>query len=341
MNHAESAHAKPDVRPEAEASAWIALLHSPERNAATEAGWRRWIEENPANLKAWERATSIWNEAATLPRRIPRWRTVPRPARMRPVQVVAAATVVAFLSVGGIFYVWKNAGVATTVGEQRSINLADGTRIELNTQSRVVVKYDTASRTVVLKAGEAYFSVAHEKRPFVVIAGDRKIIALGTSFTVRRENSVDGDMTVTLIEGRVAVAPLAASNALTRLPIGEVTVLNPGQRLRLHEHDKPTVDTPPIDKVTGWRRGELIFDHTPLRDAAAEFNRYSPVRITVTASEAGVISVSGMFRTGESRSFAQAVSESYHLRLIDRGDNLVLESNAPAVEVDSQSQPPP
>jgi len=318
------------VRAQAEAAAWIALLHSSERNAEIEAGLKRWIAADPLNTAAWETATDIWNETSGLPRRIPQ-APIPssrssRPPYLRPVLAVA---VVLFLACGGFALRYLlHSSVNTVVGEQRTLNLEDGTRVELNTNSHLVVKYDRSTRTVVLTSGEAYFQVAHEQRPFIVIAGDRKVLALGTTFTVRRDDTTDTALTVTLIEGRVAVSPVETTETSPSAQAAEVEILNPGERLRVRKHARPTVDSPSMDKVTGWMRGQLIFDHTPLSEAVAEFNRYSSTKIAVASPEAAAIPVGGIFRISDSKSFARAVAETYNLHLTLRGSEVVLD-NAP------------
>jgi transmembrane sensor len=326
----------PLVRAQAEAAAWIALLHSSERNAAIESGLRRWIAADPLHATAWEVATDIWNDTAGLPRRIPLSRVVwnrSHRAFLKPVLAVAALCLI----VSGVaLHHYLRPSVNTAVGEQRTLNLDDGTRVELNTDSYLLVKYDHQTRTVILKSGEAYFQVAREHRPFVVIAGERKIMALGTAFTVRHDENADDSLTVTLIEGRVAVAPVDAPDITPGAPAPEVKLLNPGQRLRVRRHDPPTLDSPSMDKATGWMRGQLIFDRTPLREAIAEFNRYSPLKITVASAAAGEIPVGGIFRISDSKSFALAVAETYNLRLTLRDTELVLDTAGAA----SQPHPP-
>jgi transmembrane sensor len=315
------------VRAQAEAAAWIALLHSEQRNTEIEAGLKRWIAADPLHAKAWEAATDIWNETSGLPRRIPMPRLLPsrpRGAYLRPVLAFAA---LCLLVAGGVTVQhFLHSNVTTVVGEQRTLNLEDGTRVELNTNSRLVVKYDSHTRTVILNSGEAYFQVAHEQRPFIVIAGERKIMALGTTFTVRHDETADDPLTVTLIEGRVAVAPIGTTQISAQTPAPEVKVLSPGERLRVRKHKTATLDTPSIDKVTGWMRGQLIFDHTPLIEAVAEFNRYSALKITVASPEAATIPVGGIFRLSDSKSFARAVAETYNLRLTSQGSELILNS---------------
>lgn len=320
------------VRAQAEAAAWIALLHSSERNSEIEAGLKRWIAADPLNAAAWEAATDIWNETSGLPRRIPQ-APIPssrstRPPYLRP--VLAMAVILCLACGGYALQYFLHSTVNTVVGEQRTLNLEDGTRVELNTDSHLVVKYDRSSRTVILNSGEAYFQVAHEQRPFIVIAGDRKVLALGTAFTVRRDDSADTALTVTLIEGRVAVAPVETGRTAEATPAPEVKILNPGERLLVRKHSRPTVDSPAMDKVTGWMRGQLIFDHTPLRDAVAELNRYSATKIAVASAEAAAIPVGGVFRIGDSRSFARAVAETYNLRLTEHGSEVVLDNGPQA-----------
>lgn len=324
------------VRVQAEAAAWIALLHSDERNAEIEAGLKRWITADPLHSAAWEAATDIWNETSGLPRRIPLPQVMSHRATRAPyLRPLLAMAVVLFLVCGGFAAKYfLQPSVNTVVGEQRTLNLEDGTRVELNTDSHLVVKYDRRFRTVVLSSGEAYFQVAHESRPFVVIAGERRVLALGTAFTVRRDDSADNPLTVTLIEGRVAVEPVEITDA--QAPPPKVEILGPGERLRVRRHAPPTLDSPSMDKVTGWMRGQLIFDHTPLREAIAEFNRYSAAKIAVASPRAGAIPVGGIFRISDSKSFARAVAETYNLHLSIHDGVIVLDG-----ETLSQTAPDP
>jgi transmembrane sensor len=318
----------PLVRAQAEAAAWISVLHSCERDAEIEAGLRRWISADPLHAQVWEVASDIWNETSSLPRRIPPSRAIPSRSRRVYLRPALALATLFLVVAAGLTLHQLHSSVSTTVGEQRVLNLEDGTRVELNTESQLTIQYTRHARTVVLDSGEAYFQVAREQRPFVVVAGERKILALGTAFTVRRDNAADDPVTVTLIEGRVAVAPLetpASGSSNSTADISEVKVLNPGDRLRVHKHARPTLETTSIDKATGWMRGQLIFDHTPLREAAAELSRYSKIKITVASPEAAKIPIGGIFRIGDSRSFARAVAASYGLSITVHADELILE----------------
>jgi transmembrane sensor len=316
------------VRARAEAAGWLAKLHGPSRTAIVESAWRHWLAEHEEHAAAWELATDTWADTDNLPFVLPR-RPVPKSRVWLPhlmLRPIAAAAAICLILAGVTIHYTAKPAVTTTFGEQRTLNLPDGTRVELNTNTRLVLQFNNRTRTVELQTGEAYFNVAHERRPFVVIAGLRKIIAVGTSFLVRRNEAADNSVTVTLIEGRVAVAPVNAPDILPSKPTFDIALLSAGKRLQVAQHTAPTIDTPSVDQETAWMRGQLIFHDTPLRDAVAEFNRYSTMQIKFTSAAIGEISVGGVFRIGDSASFAAAVAQSHDLRLITQDDELVLVS---------------
>jgi transmembrane sensor len=305
----------------AEAASWVARLHGPDRDAQVESGLRRWLAESPANATAFEAATDVWQETTGLPGSLPPLRT-PRPrAGLR---LAWAAGLLCLLATGVVMFVINDGTVATAAGEQRTLALPDGSRVELNTNTRLQVQYDERTRTIVLKSGEAYFDVARRaSRPFIVVAGERRIVALGTSFVVRHDPQA---VSVTLVDGRVAVS---TSFPLSPLPGAEdqgegALELTPGQRLSFDSSGAPILDTPPLERVTAWQRGQLIFENTPLNEAVAEFNRYGDFQIEIAAPHASTIPVGGVFRIGDYLSFVQAVAAAHDLRVVQRGERVLL-----------------
>jgi transmembrane sensor len=203
------------------------------------------------------------------------------------------------------------------------VALTDGTEVTLNANSRLIVDYTDKLRKVTLTRGEALFNVTkHQSRPFVVVVGSRKVIALGTSFDVRREDKGAPSFTITLIEGRVAVEPLAGPNIIPVEPVGAITLLTPGERLHFAANAPDALDSPPIDKVTAWQRGQLIFEDTSIREAANEFNRYGKRRLIIDASVSDKFRVGGVFRIGDPESFAHAMANAYALRIIESNDKI-------------------
>jgi len=316
----------------AQAAVWVTDLHGPERSPEIEAGVRRWLAEDSRHEQAFELATEAWQRSGNLPAHLPE---EPRPSiplaaslhrrhSSRATRVGVAGAAVLTLVLAAAFYLLKDPSLSTGYAEQKTVELSDGTEVTLNANSRVSVDYTDRVRQVTLDRGEALFSVTkHQSRPFVVIIGRRKVIALGTSFDVRREDTAEHSFTVTLIEGRIAIEPLAAPDLLPAEPVDAI-LLNSGQRLRFAANSPDSVDSPAIDKVTAWRRGQLIFEDTSIREAAKEFNRYGKRRLTIDPSVSEKLRVGGVFRIGDPDSFAHAMANAYRLRIIERTDELKL-----------------
>lgn len=311
-----------DPTPEefAEAAAWVARLHGPDRTLQTDRGFQRWLTAAPAHATAFEAMTAAWEVSGRLPMqdfpRVSRWERAGY--RRGFIRAGLAVAMIAALALVAILYIDRTRGVVTEIGEQRLVTLQDGTRVFLNTETRIVVRYDDSMRKVELKRGEAQFDVAQSsQRPFVVQAGGRQIVALGTSFVVREDRH---GLSVTLIEGKVSVASPGDGRK------DDTNILVPGQRLTFNAivSQPPRLDRPSIERVTAWRRGQLDFDATPLADAASEMNRYSLTKVVVEGARARDIPITGVFRAGDASSFVSAISRLYRLHVIEDKDGLHL-----------------
>lgn len=313
----------------AEAAAWIARLHGPGRTRETEDGFRRWLAAHPVHAIEFELATDVWNDTdgLSLPQGVPPGpSSEPRGHRSRRGWILSAGCVACLLIAVWMVHGLGPSSVSTGIGERKTLELADGSRVTLNTDSRIVVHYSKRSRTVYLRYGEAYFQVVHNpKWPFVVRAGERRIIDVGTSFMVRRNAVGAGSLSVTVIEGQVAVTPLEVASLLSRIPPIKALYVGAGKRLLLRPHARPQVEDEPAGQATAWLRGQLVFKDISLAEAAAQFNRYNATKIILRASRLRAIRVSGQFRTTAAESFAQSVAEAHHLRLIAQGHALILE----------------
>jgi transmembrane sensor len=246
---------------------------------------------------------------------------------------VAIGTVATFVVavIATLLYLHTDA-VETGVGELRTLTLNDGTRVHLNTNTRLEVRYDKKLRKVSLERGEALFEVAKNPTwPFVVSARNREIRALGTAFDVRSE---ERKLAVMLVEGSVAVASSAGTGqealfARIQVPSPQAIVLSPGERLTLASGSAPRIDRPAIDGLTAWERGQVELDDASLSDAVEEMNRYSNIRIVIDARNASSIRVSGIFRAGDSANFARAVARTYHLAVAGGDRAIVLVDGSP------------
>jgi transmembrane sensor len=208
----------------------------------------------------------------------------------------AIARLAPFLNPDGAVY-------QTAVGERSTITLPDGSVATLNTDTIVRVAFTDRTRAIRLVRGQALFEVAHNKtRPFEVHAGDRTVTAVGTVFDVR----LDGDeVKVALVEGvvRVRARPAAAAQ-----PAPQVT-MTAGEVLEAHAAEPMVVRGLNAERETSWRTGVVVFDETPLAEAAAELNRYSKDQLFVADPSIAQMHVTGVFKTGDLVRFARTVEE--------------------------------
>jgi transmembrane sensor len=327
----------------AEAAVWVSRLHGPQRSAQMERECREWQSRSDVHRLAFERCTATWEDvrgvslsttyatATAAPTsggsKAIGW---PRRPLWRPVLAFAAVVIV---SLGALFS--SPGGVSTGVGERRVVVLDDGTRVSLNTDTRVRVAFSAAQRAVSLEHGEALFEVARDiKRPFVVRAAGNDVVAIGTVFSVRRTGET---LAVTLLEGQVAVRPTSAD---AKEATSRQVLIQPGERLSVSRTLAAKVDKPRIDQITAWRRGEASFENASLREAVAEMNRYSRVPIVLADETLAARRISGVFHTGDNLAFAQAVAALHGLSLDDQQAQIAL-APPPGAPVGAVLSPPP
>ena len=305
-----------------EAAAWHARLGV--RSVSTETieeffAWRR----TPENAEAYRRVEKTWAASARLAGRpgieaavaeaMDRGRAPVRKFRS-PRLLLGAGAVTAVLGLAIGAWVWSEARavVATDVGEQRVVRLADGSQVRLDTGSTIRVRFDGDRRRVELRRGQAMFHVAHDaERPFVVGAGGTEVTAVGTVFDVRR---LDGGVRVTLVSGAVEVKP-EGDAAPARLRAGQQTQVTPaGMATR-------SVD---VAAATSWTGGRLVFEDASLASAVAEVNRYLAAPIVLASGDLGDTPVNGVFRTGDRDAFAAAAAEGLGLTSTLRPDGSLL-----------------
>jgi transmembrane sensor len=306
-----------DVR--AEAAAWIARLRDEQRGPDLEVQFRGWLEKNEEHRRAFARMTQVWEQAGKIRMRARDISTVRRGRSARFNHwAPSLAAVLILVAVGAVYY-WRDGTLETGVGQRQTQLLRDGTRVVLNTNTRIEVSYDQRLRRVRLIRGEAWFNVSkHPMWPFVVSVGDQEVRALGTSFIVRRDAQ---DLSVTLVDGQVSVAPSARGEDA---PSPAPQILAPGQRLVISRHHERAVDRPELSRVTAWERGQVEFAETPLEDAVTEMNRYTITHITVPNAEVAQLRIGGVFHAGDSDEFIKVVTAAFGLRADRNGGNTVL-----------------
>jgi len=311
-----------------EAAVWLARLHSSARSQQTEVGFRRWIAADAVHRAAFERMNSVWEATANLrPRRSLESalsRSLRRVFHRNMVALAATLTICALLSVGALYLVRFDAmlagdSFATTFGQRRVVMLADGSRLVLNTDSRIRVAFNSEARQVALEKGQARFEVARDPaRPFVVRAAARQIVATGTAFDVRW---TDDRLCIVLVEGHVAILPASEPVAM---PLASPVTLDAGERLEIGGPAVAVKSTARLDREEAWTTGHVIFDSTPLKAAIAEMNRYAPRPLELADPALGDLLISGTFSVDDSRYFARAVAHVFSLEVTATGSGIVL-----------------
>jgi transmembrane sensor len=172
-------------------------------------------------------------------------------------------------------------------------------------------------RLVTLERGEAYFQIAHDpKHPFVVMAGDHRVTDLGTKFLVRRDNK---NLEVAVTEGRVQLdtpdGRLQSPVLLTRHEAAEVK----GNKVFV---TRKTAQS--LTNELGWRHGFLVFDHTTLADAVAQFNRYNQGKLVIADPATSRLTMDGTFPIDGISAFTEVAQEVFKLRIERRGGNTVI-----------------
>jgi transmembrane sensor len=226
----------------------------------------------------------------------PRAFASPEPKSRRTVRVavgLAASLVVAACL--GWFAITRPEQFQTRVGEQRSVLLADGSRVTLNTASKIEVRLRRDRRVIQLVQGEALFEVAHDAaRPFDVHVSGVVVRAVGTQFDIDRRAT---RTVVTVVEGRVAM--VVAGTGAKPLPLlfeGDRVVIGgtgPGQP----QHGVN------LSEVTAWTQRQLVFQRRPLGEIAEEFNRYNAGKVEIRSQALRDQEVTGTFRSDDVASF--------------------------------------
>lgn len=226
--------------------------------------------------------------------------------------------------------------VETLIGEQKPISLSDGSVIHMNTNSRVEISYSNLQRKITLVRGEAHFDVAHDpSKPFVVVAGENTVTAVGTAFNVELLNDEHFELLVT--EGKV----LVKEGALSSSSPGELLspahpmnrdgiMVNSGEKMLFNGNTSPT-QTMSLDQVQrdlAWQQGMLVFQGEPLETALNEVSRYTAIQFEVSEPALKGTRVAGYFKAGDIDGLLFALENNFDIQNKKLANNtIVLTSN--------------
>lgn len=310
-----------------EAAEWFVNCRSGALDDAARRKFDGWLRQSPQHLSAYLELAAIWDEAPGLDAKR-RWDTdtliaealadqsnvvplarpsVPTGASANPSPMRWLAASVAAICIGltalGWVYLFREPIYVTQIGEQRSIALSDGSTMELNSRTKVRVRYSEHQRALELLEGQALFRVAKDAaRPFIVTSDGTRVRAVGTQFDVnkKREGTV-----VTVVEGRVSVLtnvpdarvdPVAVDmpEAMPRLADAGL-LLAAGEQVTVTDTATKPVTHPDVTRAIAWTQRQLVFDAATLTEVAEEFNRYNQRQLILRDPELYEFHISGVF----------------------------------------------
>ncbi|MXW19337.1 MAG: DUF4974 domain-containing protein [Gammaproteobacteria bacterium] len=343
--------------PVARATWYVARLYSGEMTAKDEDDLFSWLEADPAHRKAYSEALAVWDAAGDLSED-QEILAVARPpserfAALRSTGGWIAAAAIVIVAAVTITTAWNRnssdsgnvlASYETAVGEQRVVALNDGSRITLNTGSRILVDYTPLERRIILDFGEAFFDIEEDlQRPLVVSARERTVTVLGTKFSVRLSGSA---VRVAVIEGTVAVskqenrfprsepqtslssdAKRVDAPALLAGRIGpDDMILRAGTMVTFDNEEEQVIesDAEAVDRLQSWRDGLVRFDSEPLFRVVGELNRYSKTKILIEDDTIMNLPISGAFKLERVDLILNALTDVIPIEVVRYSDRYVL-----------------
>lgn len=252
-----------------------------------------------AELEAADRAVD--SNLAALRSRYPRQFDNRTPAPSKPARAVRvsglwpgialACCAMAVTAVWVINPVQSRQDMSSSIGQQSSLDLDDGSHVLLNTNTAIRFVNRLRSRELTLERGEALFSVKHSTlRPFHVYAGTAEIRDVGTQFSVRLLDGADGadrGVSVAVLEGQVSVTSSADAPP---------TLLTAHEALRTNGTTVvPVTGSGAVTAMLDWTERRLDFDATSISDVIDELQRYRKQPIVLADKRAGTFRVTGGF----------------------------------------------
>jgi transmembrane sensor len=312
---------------EREAAEWIARLDGDDLSDEDAAALAAWRQQSSQHEAAFERVSRLWggmkvleelkdhaaaddvtevlqkdgNEGRTLIGR----------------RMLVGASAASLVAAGGaaIYKFARNTAETftdafqTAIGEQRVIDLPDGSQVILNTASAAEIRYDKNARIVRLTKGEAYFDVAPNKaRPFSVETGNGVVTAVGTAFSVRIDH---GRMDVLVAEGRVAIAPKSsASHARSGEGGARLMEMSAGQLARIDQRVESIsmIEGAALEHELDWRDGMLSFKGETLEQVIKVLSRYTDTEIEIASPQLGQQRIDAYYRVGDVEALFQALN---------------------------------
>ncbi|MDO9048402.1 MAG: FecR family protein [Methylobacter sp.] len=276
---------------------WVTRLHSGDCTDEERHDFEAWLAQSEAHRIAHQEVAAFWEGLSQIePLAAPQLaaaRAYLRKTRQsrRTLTKKRLAGVLSLILITGfspLWWSWLSTDIYRTAkSESTSIQLSDGSRIDLNTDTELSVQYTWTTRSVKLERGEALFSIVHNpEQPFEVIAAGGRIQDIGTRFNIYRQAD---RVSVTVLEGEVSVAASQSSTVQNLIPGQQISYDSTGQTSLVSPVD--------IDAVTAWQKGQLVFKGRPLSIVLEQLGRYHDTLLQVPDSRLQSLKVSGVFPT--------------------------------------------
>ena len=291
-----------------EAARWYIRLHEAAPDAAQRKLFEQWRSQHHDHERAWQLAQSVSE----------RWQGIPEGVGLRTLDRADSlsrrgglkALVLLMPSGPAALLVWRHADWSaderTLIGEQRQIDLVDGTRLNLNTGSSVDIVFDALQRLIRLRAGEVLVTTGSDplNRPLRIQTAQGNVYPIGTRFSVRLE---DDDSLVVVYGGAVDICPAGRAGA---------TRVSAGHQARFDSQHVMAVQplTPGSD---GWSTGVLRVERMPLSAFAKELNRYRPGWLRCDPQIANLL-ISGAFQLRDTDRVLNAVAQALPISVVYR-----------------------
>ncbi len=316
-------HDRPD-QIEDEALVWLMRTTSGNITPQQQQGLADWLSQSTAHRSAFEATQNLWQGLGELRDRplisknriqttigviTPEKNTIQQQNRYATLRMsfAAAASLALFAVLFNMNPIWQ-AEYRTAVGQQQTVILSDGSTVYLNSGSALDPDYSPEQRRVKLLAGEAEFVVSKDKSwPFIVVADEQEIKALGTDFMVRKQ---DQGISVTVIESSVQISQPELS------AIAPV-VLHPGEHLVSKTGQQPDpITTVDSDNARSWRFNRLIFESESLDKVIAEINRYRSGHVFLGRPSLASYRVSGVFNINELDTLLTVINKTLPIKSV-------------------------
>jgi transmembrane sensor len=309
-----------------EAAAWFARLRRDDLSEHDLREFEAWKRRSRKHEEAWAEMCALWNDPAIM---TALGAVIPSPSRprcvirrslfRRPLITTAAAAAVAIVL---LFIVLASRDVLlqfqadyrTASGEQRRLQLQDGSTVTLNTKTAIATEFDGPTRRVRLLVGEAFFAVSPDPRkPFLVESRNVVTRALGTAFVVKEQGN---GLQVAVIEGRVDVRVAGDVPSHVELRAGQQVAITE-DRLSL-----PTPANPEL--LTAWLQSRLVFDSASLAQVVDELNRYHAGHIVVLGAATRRMHVTGTYHLSNTSAILDTLVQTLPIHKIQLTHRLVL-----------------